>query len=70
MKEIQPVLIGEHTYGNYYPASKIFVCSHGGWEAGMIFIDENTCKLKINGYHTVEYALLDGIPEEYKRIGE
>lgn len=70
MKQVQPMLIGKHTYGWYYSTSKSFVCSHGGWEAGLDILDENTCKLKLKGYPVVEYTLLESIPEDYYRVGE
>ena len=65
MSKLKPMLIGNHTYGNYYPVSKTFWCTHGDWEGEVEFIDDKTLQLFSEDPEIVEYKFIDKIPEDY-----
>lgn len=55
---------GKSVWGWFYPESSRFWCTHGGWEARIKFIDDNTCEIFGN---TKYYEFVDSIPDDYNR---
>ena len=62
MADRKAILLGEHTYGYYYPDSNNFTCSHGGWSSSITLIDEHSCSVK--GVPSIKtYKFICKIPE-------
>lgn len=61
----KPMLVGNHTYGYYYPDGGYFRCTHGAWESECSLIDDEHCKLKSLNDKQLTYKFLDSIPSEY-----
>lgn len=62
----KPMLLGSNTYGYYFPASKEFHCSHGGWSSPIELLDDTVCSVKFVGNgKPMGYNWLDSIPEEH-----
>lgn len=66
MTKRKVMLLGEHTYGYYYPDANEFSCTHGGWSSDIKLIDETTCELEAVPSVT-KYKFIDEIPEDYIR---
>ena len=63
---LKPMLIGNHTYGNYNPELKSFWCTYGAWEGEVKFIDDKTLQLFSGKMaEVVDYQFIDKIPEDY-----
>ena len=64
MTKRKAMLLGEHTYGYYYPDTNEFSCTHGAWSSDIKLIDETTCELEaVQG--VMKYKFIDEIPERY-----
>ena len=71
MSKIKPMLIGNHTYGNYNPELKSFWCTHGAWKGEVKFIDDKTLQLFSGKMaEIVDYQFIDKIPEDYNYTQE
>ena len=60
--ESKPMLLGEHTYGYYFPETKVFRCSHGGWSSPITLINDHVCDVKYVPSVTT-YNFIDYIPD-------
>ena len=66
IKNVQPILIGTHTYGRYYKNTGVFECTHGAWEGQLEFVTDTHCSVDVvAGGRLMPFTLLECVPEEF-----